>query len=509
MIFRPSLSLVLQAPPSLVYTISVLVLTEEETMAASFLSNLQTELANHTVRAGEAEVTLAFLVQPLELDAEVIEKVNEAVSSAGGTGVPALTTLLPASAPGHYSLLIAVGDKPRPSRVIIGAERWAFIHTTIGSVQEAVTAVKSMVVDEHQLKWRLEDGRGKGRSQGRGSRDTEEMRQVRAAQGYQVCLTLVAPDSSLATVDWNIEDATDRVLMPFLNHPGIARLANFTISSQVFHYTDLKFSPQRSKSGGYYVSSTSLPPMISSVESKLGSLVSQLPSLNFLVLVAPPTHSPLLIRDPRGALTDNFLVPQWGGVVIFSPPGEEEGGEEIVVRMEKVMSVFVRQLQLLLGVPITSSTSPGVVLERGTLGMTEWQLDQLMVGRMVESVSTATTALISLVELLDKVKNMVISDVIQKEVIASLGQLQECYRLAGDGELEAALTLSQRAMVSAETAFFDPSILELLYFPDDQKFAIYIPLFLPISIPIVLSSVTAFRWLTSSSSSRHSLRTSN
>ena len=53
----------------------------------------------------------------------------------------------------------------------------------VGSVQEAVTAVKSMVVDEHQLKWRLEDGRGKGRSQGRGSRDTEEMRQVRAAQG--------------------------------------------------------------------------------------------------------------------------------------------------------------------------------------------------------------------------------------------------------------------------------------------------------------------------------------
>ena len=50
---------------------------------------------------------------------------------------------------------------------------------------------------------------------------------------------------------------------------------------------------------------------------------------------------------------------------------------------------------------------------------------------MVESVSTATTTLISLVELLDKVKNMVISDVIQKEVIASLGQLQEV-RLHGN-----------------------------------------------------------------------------
>ena len=48
-----------------------------------------------------------------------------------------------------------------------------------------------------------------------------------------------------------------------------------------------------------------------------------------------------------------------------------------------------------------------------------------MVSRMVESVSTATTALVSLVELLDKVKNMVISDRIQQEVVASLSHLQQ------------------------------------------------------------------------------------
>ena len=43
-------------------------------------------------------------------------------------------------------------------------------------------------------------------------------------------------------------------------------------------------------------------------------------------------------------------------------------------------------------------------------------MDQLLVARMLEFVSTASTSLISLVELLDKVKNMVISDVIQQEV---------------------------------------------------------------------------------------------
>ena len=40
---------------------------------------------------------------------------------------------------------------------------------------------------------------------------------------------------------------------------------------QVFFYTDVKFRPHKaSDSDGYYVLSSELPPMISSVESKLG-----------------------------------------------------------------------------------------------------------------------------------------------------------------------------------------------------------------------------------------------
>ena len=44
------------------------------------------------------------------------------------------------------------------------------------------------------------------------------------------------------------------------------------------------------------------------------------------------------------------------------------------------------------------------------------QTDQLLTSKMVESASMATISLISLVQLLDKVKNMVISDYIQQEV---------------------------------------------------------------------------------------------
>ena len=60
------------------------------------------------------------------------------------------------------------------------------------------------------------------------------------------------------------------------------------------------------------------------------------------------------------------------------------------------------------------------------------------------------------------------------------------------GHLASAFVASREAVTSSERAFFDPSLLHLLYFPDDQKVAIYIPLFLPMAVPIVLSLVKIF-----------------
>ena len=76
--------------------------------------------------------------------------------------------------------------------------------------------------------------------------------------GYQVSLTLLVPDPSRMTVTWNIDTATNSrlchtlhctaisshtghisssvsgILMPFLHHPGVSHIANFTVSSQVY-----------------------------------------------------------------------------------------------------------------------------------------------------------------------------------------------------------------------------------------------------------------------------------
>lgn len=73
------------------------------------------------------------------------------------------------------------------------------------------------------------------------------------------------------------------------------------------------------------------------------------------------------------------------------------------------------------------------------------------------------------------------------QVFSAVTSLQAAMAELEAGNLAFALQYSREAILASERAFFDPSLLHLLYFPDDQKFAIYIPLFLPMCVPIVLS----------------------
>ncbi|KAL5477041.1 hypothetical protein EMCRGX_G023783 [Ephydatia muelleri] len=290
------------------------------------------------------------------------------------------------------------------------------------------------------------------------------------------------------------------ILLPFLQQPGVASLGNFTVSSQVFFYTDVKFQASQSGNQSFSVLTTQLPVMISSVESKLGSQVTQLPSINFLVYLPRRTERPLYIVDPGDAKSprESFLVPQWGGVVIYNARPDSASGTSPAssVKMGRVMPIFIEQLTALLGIPTKVPTIKDVEFSpNDSSRVTDWQLDLLLTAKIVEGVSMATSSLISLVELLDKVKNMVISDHIRDEVVSSVEDIQQCHRNLKEGNMSSAYWNARSAVLSSEAAFFDPSILALLYFPDDQKYAIYIPLFLPISIPILLSSLTALKWI--------------
>lgn len=58
-----------------------------------------------------------------------------------------------------------------------------------------------------------------------------------------------------------------------------------------------------------------------------------------------------------------------------------------------------------------------------------------------------------------------------------------------------AYRLANSAFELSEAAFYDPSLLETLYFPEETKYAIYLPLFLPLAFPFVMSILRTLKYV--------------
>ena len=57
---------------------------------------------------------------------------------------------------------------------------------------------------------------------------------------------------------------------------------------------------------------------------------------------------------------------------------------------------------------------------------------------------------------------------------------------AAEGRVEDAAAAARDAHVAAESAFFHPDIISLLYFPAEYTLAVYVPLFLPTAFPVLV-----------------------
>ena len=55
------------------------------------------------------------------------------------------------------------------------------------------------------------------------------------------------------------------------------------------------------------------------------------------------------------------------------------------------------------------------------------------------------------------------------QVYQAVESINQGHAYIQQGNLYRAFHASKRAIAASEKAFFDPSLLELLYFPDDQK----------------------------------------
>ncbi|XP_004706984.1 GPI transamidase component PIG-S [Echinops telfairi] len=327
---------------------------------------------------------------------------------------------------------------------------------------------------------------------------SDKRRPLKSSLGYEITFSLLNPDPKSHDVTWDIEGAVQRYVQPFLKALSVA--GNFSVDSQILYYAALGVNPRFDPaSSSYHLAAHSLPHVINPVEARLGSSATSLyPVLNFLLYVPELAHSPLYIQDKDGApaATNAFHSPRWGGIMVYNVDPKAYNASGLPVRVEvdmvRVMEVFLAQLRLLFGIGQPHVPPKCLLSGPKSVGLMSWELDRLLWARSVENLATATTTLTSLAQLLDKISNIVIKDDVASEVYRAVAAVQKAAEELATGHLASAFLASQEAVTSSERAFFDPSLLHLLYFPDDQKFAIYIPLFLPMAVPILLSLVRIF-----------------
>ncbi|KAJ8711229.1 hypothetical protein PYW07_008471 [Mythimna separata] len=227
---------------------------------------------------------------------------------------------------------------------------------------------------------------------------------------------------------------------------------------------------------------------------------SELATINLALYAVPCERAPLVIYDNNDQKVQShvqaFMSPKWGGVVLGGPSEPDCRDARVTWKpnVRVVMGTFISQLRKLLGITDAEHIDGGHLEPLRSVTPRQWEIDNLLRIRTLEQLTSAERTLQSLAQLLGEISNIVINDEVGASINSAVDSIQQASALMAQGKLVEAYKMSQSAFLAAETAFMEPSLLALLYFPDDQKYAIYIPLFLPIMFPVVLSLKNLLLW---------------
>ena len=173
-----------------------------------------------------------------------------------------------------------------------------------------------------------------------------------------------------------------------------------------------------------------------------------------------------------------FLIPQWGGVVLQNIPNSPSQFHFDSKRLEPIMQMFMTQIRILLGIRsiqtprLSTRNINSIVFEKSSeSGITMLELDRLFRERTVQNIKDASSTLVSLATLINKLPNMIVNDHINTRVIESLDFMEKAREYLGKNDLVEAARNGRQATVAAEAAFFDKSMVSLLYFPSEHLLA--------------------------------------
>lgn len=303
-----------------------------------------------------------------------------------------------------------------------------------------------------------------------------------------VVVTVINPNAREQTVEWDVQSAANNYLLPFLSK--MALLTEFNLKTQwkyqVTFAENLQQVQDNSKLKRHYaLPEQTLTHFVTAVEHNIGRGISTNPNFQIVVYVPPCSQAPTVIYSKAGervsnGTTSSFISTKWGGVIVHNPPeevcakaleGDQVGRTSVSVDSHNVMTVALHLLRNLLDVDVkVSALVPGASVEELTrLTLRDWELDAYLRSGIVNLLNSVTITLQSLIQLLNDINYIVINDEVGHAIKVAHENLVKAKEFLAANDLERALGHAKEAFRHSEMAFFDPSLLALLYFPDEQK----------------------------------------
>ena len=307
------------------------------------------------------------------------------------------------------------------------------------------------------------------------------MRSLKYAPTYHLTFSLFT--SGPAPSSWDIEAAVAEYMQPILDVLG--PIHNFTIDTQVQLYA----APGVQSA---VLSKQDLSSFINAAEWPLSPSIGGAPTINFIVFAGNQTINTAPAGEQghgqqegsseaaagSGSTSRSWLIPQWGAVYLLSAGS---GVDAHVSRedLREPMLTFTSHLLSLLGTP-----------QSGSLPL---RLSTLSRIRSADLLLRASSTLGSLARLSLALRNIAIPSSVAEGVESTMHHLRLACDSLGGAE---GLANARIAEAEAEKAFFEKSMVGQLYFPDEHKVAVYLPLLGPVGVPLVMGLLNELRsWM--------------
>ncbi|KAL0491820.1 GPI-anchor transamidase subunit S [Acrasis kona] len=398
-----------------------------------------------------------------------------------------LNSLVGSNARGLYHLIVNNGPV---SRLHIGKYRHLWVNLPQDRVQEAVGVVQFAY-------------------QTLSLNSIMQQPQVKTALDYRLTFSLLNQDPTTNLIQWDFPSLEKRFLNPILNK--LKPLAEFKVDSQVLHYGNLPAKPvYNTNSNRYEINAEDMQYLLNANDFQFDSPAYNGTSLQFLLLLPSRSISPLHILDykQQGPVQQNaFIVPRWGAVYVYNTvktlqiaqgqEGKDAATHSSMTKSEdlNIMQVFIEQFRVLIGLPSSTDNEDVTVVPCTLDGVAEWEVDALIRIRTINHLTSALHSLRTLSKLVHQMPNVMVMEDVAELCDKSLANIEKSNVYCERNDYDGVLVYAKQAVSDSEHAFFHPSMLSLLYFPDSQKLAVYLPLVLPVTFTVLMAIVREVKLL--------------